>query len=57
MTNREMETINNIIREKTYCDEEIPGSGSFTYQLYADYRDELDDANIKQIFNSCDPKE
>ena len=26
MTNREMETINNIIREKTYCDEEIPGS-------------------------------
>ena len=49
--------INNIIREKTCCDEEIPGCGSFTYQLYADYRDELDDANIKQIFNSCDPKE
>ena len=39
MTNREMETINNIIREKTCCDEEIPGCGSFTYQLYADYRD------------------
>jgi len=47
--------IRNIINEKCYLTENK--DGTFTGEIYVDYRDELDRRSIKKIFSSDNPRE